>query len=139
MPGRRVSSTYKVLVRKFRMLSESGRRTSGKYVGIVDSPPVQFNGEIITSEAGVDDRRGRTLHAPVIDLDCRAWVVPSPTPGNFHLYIDKLVEHDKYMDLLDAFANCGIIEPGYAGVSKERGYSAVRLPWIDKTEQREAF
>ena len=129
---RRISETYKVLRRKLRMMSEApGPR--GSYSSQPDSLEVQTTAEIITSEAGTD-RRGRTLHAPVIDLDCRAWVVPSPTPGNFHLYIDKLVPHDKYLELLDIFANCGIVEPGYAGASRSRGYSAVRLPWVDKQE-----
>lgn len=73
-----------------------------------------------------------TEHAPVLDIDFPAAVYPSTTPGKFHLWLDKRVPHDKYMALLDALADAGIIEPGYADVSKKRGYTAVRLPWVEK-------
>jgi hypothetical protein len=74
------------------------------------------------------DEHNTVWHRPVIDLDMNAALIPSGTPGHFHLYIDKLVEHDEYMGLLSALADAGIIERGYDTASQERGYSSARLP-----------
>ncbi len=68
------------------------------------------------------------LHRPVLDLDMNAALIPSATPGHFHLYIDKLIPWHDYETLLQAMADCGIIEQGYADASIERGYSSARLP-----------
>lgn len=73
------------------------------------------------------------LHEPVLDIDVPIAVVPSSTPGHCHLYLNvPPVTWDKYTVLLDALADCGIIEPGYADVSKRKGYTAVRVPWVGK-------
>lgn len=79
----------------------------------------------------VADRAGR-WHAPVLDLDFPAELVPSTTEGHFHLYLDHEIPEDRYFRLLDALADCGIIERGYASASKRRGFSAVRVPWVKK-------
>lgn len=71
-------------------------------------------------------------HRPVLDIDFPVHVVPSSTPGHFHLYLDKQMDHDRYMRLLTALAEAELIEPGYSGVSHARGYTSVRLPWIRK-------
>ena len=75
------------------------------------------------------------MHRPVIDIDVPVEVVESTTPGHFHLYIDHLVEPEKYMALLVAMADCGIVEEGYARASYEKGFSAVRVPWLAKNPQ----
>lgn len=80
------------------------------------------------------------VHAPVLDLDLPAKLVPSSTPGHHHLYIDIEVEQDKYWNLLDALADCGIIERGYANASKRKGGTFVRVPgvikpWVKKKEE----
>lgn len=72
------------------------------------------------------------LHRPVLDIDFPAALIPSSTPGHFHLYLDKQLEGPRYMKLLDALAEAGIIEQGYASVSKARGYTSARLPWVKK-------
>lgn len=87
--------------------------------------------DVITSEV-VDILNKERMHAPVLDIDFNATLIPSTTPGKYHLYLDKLVPHDKYMKLLKALAKAGIIEEGYAEASRHRGYSAVRLPWVRK-------
>lgn len=74
------------------------------------------------------------VHRPVLDIDVPAQLIPSSTPGHFHLYLDVEVEHEAYMGLLDALATVGILEPGYVSASKERGYTAVRLPWVKKVD-----
>lgn len=76
----------------------------------------------------------RPMHRPVLDLDYPAQLIPSTTPGHFHLYLDHEVPHDAYMRLLDALADCGLIEDGYRNASHDRGYTAVRLPWVRKAE-----
>lgn len=73
-------------------------------------------------------------HAPVLDIDIPATLVPSSTPGHSHLYLDVECSWERYKELLTALAQCNIIEPGYANASFGRGFTAVRLPWIKKGE-----
>lgn len=72
------------------------------------------------------------VHRPVLDIDFPVAVLPSSTPGHFHLYIDKPLSWSKYRRLLMALADAGIIEDGYASVSMDREYTSVRLPWVKK-------
>lgn len=78
------------------------------------------------------------MHRPVLDIDFPAQLIPSSTPGHFHLYLDREIEHKKYLRLLDALVECGLIEEGYCNASQDRGYTAVRLPWVKKPETAEA-
>lgn len=71
-------------------------------------------------------------HALLIDLDVPAYLVPSSTPGNSHLYVDVRIPTGKYMELLNALANAGVIEHGYQKASQIRGASSLRLPWVKK-------
>lgn len=77
---------------------------------------------------------GTSRHKLLIDVDLPAQLIPSTTEGHFHLYIDKEIEAGKYFALLEALADAGIIEPGYLGASKARGFTALRLPWVKKTD-----
>lgn len=75
---------------------------------------------------------GDPLHDVVIDIDLPVKVIES-TNGNTHLFIEHDgIPQDQYFALLDALAGAGIVQPGYVRASKERGYTAVRLPWIVK-------
>lgn len=80
----------------------------------------------------IDD--GSQLHRPVLDVDLPVHVVPSSTPGHCHLYIDKAMSWGQYARLITVLAEVGIVEPGYAGASFERGHTAVRAPWIKKAQ-----
>lgn len=71
-------------------------------------------------------------HRPVLDVDFPAALIPSTTPGHFHLYLDKPMPWGKYKALLKALADAGIIERGYASASIARQYTSVRLPWVRK-------
>jgi hypothetical protein len=71
-------------------------------------------------------------HRVVLDIDMHAELIPSSSPDHFHLVIDKVIEKDKYFELLNALANAGVIEEGYARASLVRGYSAIRVPWVRK-------
>lgn len=91
-------------------------------------PLVQSN--IATSQMDVSGTR----HQVVLDIDHPAWLVKSTTPGHYHLYIEVPggIDAMKYFRMLDAMAEAGVIERGYAAASQRRGYSAVRLPWVKK-------
>lgn len=75
---------------------------------------------------------GTELHKPVLDLDLPAKLLPSSTPGHFHLLIDKEMTWETYARLLDALVDAGVVEPGFVNASRARGYTAVRLPWVHK-------
>lgn len=77
-------------------------------------------------------RLKKDKHKVVLDIDLPAQLLPSSTPGHFHLLIDHEVPWDKYVNLLNALAEAGVIEEGYAGASIARGWTAVRLPWVKK-------
>lgn len=92
---------------------------------VVVIAPEQADG--VTSIHHVDDA-GTAWHRPVLDIDFGAALVPSGTPGHFHLYLDKLMKWGDYSALMTALMDAGIIEPGYDLASQERGYSSARLP-----------
>lgn len=75
------------------------------------------------------------MHRPLLDIDFPAQLIPSSTPGHFHLYMDKPMSWQTYSKLLAALAEAGIIEQGYANVSDARGYTSVRVPWARKGDQ----
>lgn len=75
------------------------------------------------------------MHAVLLDLDVPAALIPSSTPGHSHLYIDVKVEEATYFRLLDALADAGVIQRGYANSSKHRGGTALRLPWVKKPQE----
>jgi hypothetical protein len=72
------------------------------------------------------------MHKVAIDIDLPAVLIPSTTPGHYHLYIDQIMSWEVYTRLLDALAIAGVIEFGYARASKIRGCTSLRLPWIKK-------
>jgi hypothetical protein len=71
-------------------------------------------------------------HRPVLDIDFPAKLVPSSTPGHFHLYLDCPMDWETYETLLVDLAGAGVIQPGYAAASISRKATSVRLPWIRK-------
>lgn len=72
------------------------------------------------------------MHRPILDIDFGAALIPSTTEGHFHLYLDKPMTWKNYVRMLNVLAEVGVIEPGYARASIERGYSSTRLPWVKK-------
>ena len=67
-------------------------------------------------------------HAPVIDIDFEAQLLPSRTPGHYHLYLDTPIEWRHYKNLLKHLADVGIVEPGYAEASIDAKESYLRVP-----------
>lgn len=77
-----------------------------------------------------------SLHMPVIDIDMPCMLLPSSTPGHFHLYIEKAMTWEKFLAILEAMEDAGVIGPGYLKYTRKRGYATVRYPGV--TKQNEA-
>jgi hypothetical protein len=73
------------------------------------------------------------MHMPVIDLDLPVQLVPSGTPGHFHLYVDKAVPWEAYLRILQAMAEAGIVQWGFHDATALRGFGSVRHPDRPKT------
>lgn len=74
-------------------------------------------------------------HSPALDIDFEARLVPSSTPGHFHLYLDGLeLEWTEYRTLLIALAQAGVIQHGYASACIDRGATFLRPPGQTKYE-----
>lgn len=79
------------------------------------------------------------MHAPVIDIDHVVYVIPSSTPGHFHLYIDVEMDFERYDKLLRAMVEAGIVGSGYYEHSMtNRGFTTARLPWVRKGDKSKA-
>lgn len=72
------------------------------------------------------------LHSPVLDIDFPARLVPSATPGHFHLYLDRPMTWDAYEELLKALAKAKIISRHYLKHSVLRQATMARPPWVPK-------
>lgn len=78
----------------------------------------------------------RDEHMPAIDIDFPCRLVPSRTPGHFHLYIDKVLDGPTYFNLLDAMARAHIVQRGYAEASRQHGASFLRTQPLLGTDPR---
>lgn len=83
----------------------------------------------------VSSQTKQGTHRPVLDLDAvGAALVPSTTPGNFHLYLDKIeLSWREYKRFLKACERAGLITPGYLQHSLKREQTLVRRPGLRKT------
>lgn len=93
-----------------------------------------FSSKIRDGAPGLDpwETHGEPMHTVAIDVDHHVRVVPSSTPGHYHLFIDVPMPWSKYRRLLKALSKAGIIEEGYYRVSVARKQTFLRLPWIRK-------
>ena len=68
-------------------------------------------------------------HRPVLDIDFPARLLPSKTPGHFHLYLDGLLLAPyAYGKLLKALREANVIQPGFHKQFTEGGQTQVRIP-----------
>ena len=76
-------------------------------------------------------------HIIALDIDYPAHLIESSTPGHYHLYLDVPggIPHEGYMALISLLAHLGVIEQGYAEVSRQRGHTDLRLPWVKKGQE----
>lgn len=75
---------------------------------------------------------GDGYHRPCLDIDFPARLVPSSTPGHYHLYLEVPMTTEKYLDLIDALAIAGVVSPRYAGFCRQRGGSFCRPEGVKK-------
>lgn len=71
-------------------------------------------------------------HRVLLDLDVEHHYVPSSTPGHAHLFINVLLPHEKYRNLLITLKECGILGEGTATQIDRDGMTSLRLPGIKK-------
>lgn len=77
------------------------------------------------------------VHQIVIDIDHVAHLVESTTPGHHHLFVEiPPVSRDDYFEWLEASAKIGLVEPGYVSAFRARGFTCVRLPWVQKSDPK---
>lgn len=101
---------------------------AGEIVEGVNGSPVFANSVSSRTNTPVElESSNAGMHMPAIDIDLPIKVVPSKTDGHFHLYIEKEMDWVHYLILLLAFAECGIVEPGYVSVCMQRRASFLRL------------
>ena len=75
-----------------------------------------------------DDSANRNMHRVLIDFDLPVKLLPSGTPGNSHLYIDKAIPFDQYLNILKAMAHAGVVEWGFYEATRDRGHGSLRHP-----------
>lgn len=75
------------------------------------------------------------MHTVMLDIDLPAKLIPSSTPGHYHLYIDKTLHEDDYGTLLRALNKAGIIQDGIVGQFETHGCTSLRLPHIKKGKE----
>lgn len=81
---------------------------------------------------GQDDKPTKDkLHGFCVDIDMPCALIES-SPGRYHLYVEKAIPWGKYLEVLKALADAGIIERGYYGASRERKASFLRKATYDK-------
>lgn len=72
------------------------------------------------------------MHAPMFDLDFGAYLIPSSTQGNNHLYIEKKITWAQYENILKAFEAAGLVQEGWVRSARRDKRAYLRLPNIRK-------
>jgi hypothetical protein len=75
---------------------------------------------------------GSKHHAPILDIDFPATLIPSSTPGHHHLYLDTEMSWRTYRRLIKALARAGVIEKSWAKASLRSGDTLLSPPWKKK-------
>lgn len=96
------------------------------------SPQDLVGAETLTANLVSSALEGNHWHAPVLDIDFPVSVVPSSTPGHFHLYIDAPMGWEVYRTLLEALRDAGILQWGFVENSIIQKQSSLRVPWVRK-------
>lgn len=74
-------------------------------------------------------------HAPAIDLDIEAALIPSSTEGHSHLYINHELSWKQYRRLLRVMRDVGLIQDGFYYSAIRRGSTLLRLPHVRKARR----
>ena len=116
------------------LVSEASKAGQDDYkISEVEEPSWENPGNLIVS--GPPFTVPQEHHTPLLDIDIPVELIESSTPGHHHLGFPEIkLSWTKYVNLLKALKDAGIIEPGYYGASIERGFTAVRTPDNRKPE-----
>lgn len=68
------------------------------------------------------------MQLPIFDLDFDCRLVPSRTPGHFHLYINKPLDEFKYLNILRSLAQAGIVQEAWVNRLDTHDRTFLRLP-----------
>lgn len=94
-------------------------------------PEVPIEEAHVVGSRIVDGPR-KGLHTLIIDVDHPVRAPRSSSYDHHHLYIDYPMPWENVVKVLRVLAEVGIVEPGYALASIDRGETNVRLPWVRK-------
>lgn len=101
-------------------------------------------GDRIISDAGLanciasvvrTESSGELVHKPAIDIDIPCWLVPSSTPGHYHLYIDIELTTPEYRRLINTLNEVGIVQQGIVNQITRWDRTFLRLPGVKKIEE----
>jgi hypothetical protein len=127
--------------RLYRVLRWSGDSAAFVNDGHDPATDVEETDDLDTADVVSSVRKGlrgfTSKHMVMFDLDVPIEVIPSSTPGHSHVYFPETnVSESALFALFEHMVNCGIVEPGYLGASRARGFAALRLPWVRKDGTR---
>jgi len=109
-----------------------GRDAEIEYDGTDEIEDVSLpDANIYTSQIRWDSK---DRHMIALDVDVPVQVFPSRKPGHYHLYIEKPVSSTSMLRLVGLLAEMGVVEEGYANASIDRGFTALRAPWMPKRQ-----
>lgn len=91
--------------------------------------PIQ-DAHVVGSRITEGPRAG--LHTLIVDIDHPVRAPQSTSFDHHHLYVDYPMPWEDVVKVLRVLAEVGIVEPGYAAASIDRGETNVRLPWVLK-------
>lgn len=120
-----------------RFSKATGEFVKGEYGGTV--APRKIPVEKVEDANLVSSRLANGNHAPAIDLDFPAYLIPSSTPGHFHLYLEKEMSWKDYSKLLKTLNEVGLIEDGFFKSSRHFEQTFLRLPHIKKDPDASSF
>lgn len=92
----------------------------------------QDDANMVSSLAWEDPVTGKRLHYPCLDIDFEAELIPSSTPGHYHLYLKKLLDEEAYTEVITVLAKHGILQGGIERQIKDRKETTLRLPHVKK-------
>jgi hypothetical protein len=85
-------------------------------------------------EATIDTEEEK--HFIIMDVDHEAELIPSSTPGHYHLYIYHEVTKEQLDKFVAVAREIGLIQQGIVRGYKERGVLCLRKPGVVKGDER---
>lgn len=111
------------------------QREFGDYTAAAEPARSQKQANLV----GSLDLDNANYHFPVIDLDFDALLLPSSTEGHHHLYLQKQVTHDKYLAMLEAMVDAGLVEKGYLTSARKKGQTYAIKPGLRWSGGRKGY